>query len=196
MSRRSRTWKNSRPPAASRAPPGKRSSRSSSVNRKPAGRRHWRIPARSPARSRSSTPWQADPNVDIVLLQEALPRATGSDRSEHYIAMANDYAATKATKPIAFVNPISHSQTDYSRALRARAPHVSFLQEANKALRAIANAARREELERLALTSRRDVVPTPGQRGTVRDLQELGRPGGPPVHAAPSKEVSRGYGIV
>ncbi len=30
---------------------------------------------------------QADPNVDIVLLQEALPREPGSDRAESYIRM-------------------------------------------------------------------------------------------------------------
>ena len=93
---------------------------------------------------------QADPNVDMVLVQEGLPRAPGADRAEHYIRLADDYAATKAKKPIAFVTPISHGQTDYSRAMRAKAPHVSFLQEAYKALRAIASVARREERERLA----------------------------------------------
>ncbi len=86
-----------------------------------------------------------DPNVDLVLIQEGLPRAPGSDRTERYIRLAEDYAATRATKPIAFVTPISHGQTDYSREVRAAAPHVSFLQEAYKALRAIASvsAARR-----------------------------------------------------
>ena len=62
----------------------------------------------------------ADPNVDIVLLQEALPRGPGSPRGEHYIALANDYAASKATKPIAFVTPTSHSQTDFERSERLR----------------------------------------------------------------------------
>ena len=92
---------------------------------------------------------QSDPNVDIVLLQEALPRERGSDRAESYIRMVEQYAATKAKKPIAFVTPTSHGHTDYSRALRANAPHVSFLQEANKALRAIASAVRREDIERI-----------------------------------------------
>src|SRR5262249_22078121 len=76
---------------------------------------------------------QADPNVDIVLLQESLPREPGSDRAESYIQLANDYAASKANKPIAIVTPISHGQNDYSRALHAKAPRISFLQEANKA---------------------------------------------------------------
>ena len=93
---------------------------------------------------------QTDPNVDMVLVQEGLPRAPGSDRTERYIRLADDYAATKATKPIAFVTPISHGQTDYSRALRAKAPHVSFLQEAYKALARDRRVARRDERERLA----------------------------------------------
>jgi acyl-CoA synthetase (NDP forming) len=96
---------------------------------------------------------QADPNLDLLLLQEALPREAGSARAENYIAMVEAYSAGGARKPIAFVTPVSHGQTDYSRALRARAPHVSFLQEANKALRAIAAVARARECERLAGTA-------------------------------------------
>src|SRR5262249_5182228 len=37
---------------------------------------------------------QADPNVDIVLLQESLPREPGSARAESYIAMVEDYLAS------------------------------------------------------------------------------------------------------
>ncbi len=85
-----------------------------------------------------------DPNVDMVLVQEGPPRAPGSDRSETYIRLVNDYVATKATKPIAFTTPISLGRTDYSRDLRANAPHVSFLEEAFKTVRAVASAARRE----------------------------------------------------
>ncbi len=63
---------------------------------------------------------QADPNVDMVLVQEGLPRAPGAERTEHYIRLVDDYAATKARKPIAFVTPISHGQTDHSRTIRAQ----------------------------------------------------------------------------
>jgi acetate---CoA ligase (ADP-forming) len=139
---------------------------------------------------------EADPNVDIVLLQEALPRAPGSDRSEHYIQMANDYAATKAKKPIAFVTPTSHSQTDYSRALRARAPNVSFLQEANKALRAIANAVRRDEIERLAGgVADGDAARTSEQRATVERLRACAGAQASALNEAESKDVLRAYGI-
>ncbi len=139
---------------------------------------------------------QADPNVDMVLVQEGLPRAPGSDRAEHYIRLANDYAATRATKPIAFVTPISHGQTDYSRALRAKAGHVSFLQEAYKALRAIASVARRDERARLAHgTTLEAHARTPERRALIERLRA--RATGTPIalDESESKEVLRAYGI-
>ena len=93
---------------------------------------------------------QADPNIDMILIQENLPREPGSDRAERYIHTVEAIVAGGAPKPIAIITPVSHSQSDYSRALRAQVPHVSFLLEVNKSLRAIASVARRDELERLA----------------------------------------------
>jgi acetyltransferase len=139
---------------------------------------------------------QADPNVDMVLVQEGLPRAPGSDRAERYIGLVDDYAATKAKKPIAFVTPISHGQTDYSRALRAKAPHVSFLQEAYKALRAIASVARRDERERLA---RGDAAgappPTPEQRALIERLRASATAQPAALDEVRSKEVLQAWGI-
>jgi acetate---CoA ligase (ADP-forming) len=80
--------------------------------------------------------------------------------------------------------------------LRARAPHVSFLQEANKALRAIANVVRADELARLAesadgerrLSSAQQAAPecTP-QQGSKLKLVALDE--------AESKALLRPYGI-
>jgi acetyltransferase len=138
---------------------------------------------------------QADPNVDIVLLQEQIPREAGSGRAENYIRLVEDYAATRAKKPIAFCSPTSHGHTEFSRALRARAPHVSFLQEANKAMRAIAAVVRRDETERLARTASDDRERTPEQRTIVAQLRQ--RAGAPAValNEFESKEVLRAYGI-
>ncbi len=138
----------------------------------------------------------ADPNVDLVLIQEGLPRAPGSDRTEHYIRLAEDYAATKATKPICFVTPISHGQTDYSRELRAAAPHVSFLQEAYKALRAIASVARRDEREQLARSAATAAQPPgPLQRDLLERLAAAATAEPAALDEARSKEVLRAYGI-
>src|SRR6202030_1424870 len=92
-------------------------------------------------------------NVDMILIQENLPREPGSDRAERYIHTVEAIVAGGAPKPIAIITPVSHSQSDYSRALRANVPHVSFLLEVNKSLRAIAGVAKRDELERLAASS-------------------------------------------
>jgi acetyltransferase len=138
----------------------------------------------------------ADPNVDLVLIQEGLPRAPGSDRTERYIRLVEDYAATRASKPIAFITPISHGQTDYSRELRAAAPHVSFLQEAYKALRAIASVARRDERERLALDAISTAQPSGGlQRDLVERLAATATAEPAALDEARSKELLRAYGI-
>lgn len=139
---------------------------------------------------------QADPNVDIVLVQEKIPLEAGSGRAESYVRLLEDYAATRAKKPIAFCAPTSHGHTDFSRALRATAPHVSFLQEANKALRAIAAMARREELERLA-RSAEGAPPqrTPEQSALIERLRARAGSEAAALNEFESKEVLRAYGI-
>ena len=79
-----------------------------------------------------------DPNLDLLLLQEELPRGPGTERKEANLRAVEELAR-RATKPIAFV---SYGLTDYSRALRAELPHLAFLQECDKALRAVAHVAR------------------------------------------------------
>jgi acetyltransferase len=138
---------------------------------------------------------QADPNVDMVLLQEALPREPGSARAESYIQMADAYAATKARKPIAFVTPTTHSHNDYSRALHAKAPHVSFLQEANKGLRAIASVARRDEIERLALIAAEDRSRTTEQRAAIERVRSRAGAQAAALNEVESKAILRAYGI-
>jgi acetyltransferase len=139
---------------------------------------------------------QADPGVDLLLLQEALPREAGSARAESYIAMVEAYAAAGAKKPIAFVTPVSHGQTDYSRALRARAPHVSFLQEANKALRAIAAVARARECERLAGSAQATDEPrTPERTQAIARLVARASNTSTALDEAESKALLRLYGI-
>lgn len=93
---------------------------------------------------------QEDPSIEMVLLQEAIPREAGSTRGETYIRLVNSYVDTGAKKPVSFITLTSHGQTEYSRALRHTAPNVSFLQEANKGLRAIDAVARRNEADLLA----------------------------------------------
>ncbi len=137
---------------------------------------------------------QADPNIDMVLLQEAVPRAPGSARAEAYIRLVDDYVAAGAPKPLSFVTLTSHGQTDHSRALRKAAAHVSFLQEANKSLRAIASAARRGEAERLAS---RMIPVIPNASPVVVDIRSRARARAAvfALDEAESKALLAAYGV-
>ena len=137
---------------------------------------------------------QADPNIDMVLLQEAIPREPGSNRAEAYIQLVEDYVAEGGHKPLSFVTLTSHGQTAHSRAIRHGAPHVSFLQEANKALRAIASAARRGEAEALAGADADTHAQTPA---LAQELREQARQLQAPLalDEARSKALLAAYGV-
>jgi acyl-CoA synthetase (NDP forming) len=137
---------------------------------------------------------QADPNIDMILIQENLPREPGSDRAERYIHTVEAIVAGGAPKPIAIITPVSHSQSDYSRALRAKVPHVSFLLEVNKSLRAIASVARRDELERLAVASDK-IASTPAEAAAAARVRTLTKSGAAALDEVESKQLIRDYGI-
>jgi acetate---CoA ligase (ADP-forming) len=77
-----------------------------------------------------------DPAIDILLLQEELPRGPGSERKEANLHAVNALAP-RTKKPIVHVTMISHGLTDYSRALREQLPHIGFMQEVDKTLRTV-----------------------------------------------------------
>ena len=135
---------------------------------------------------------QADPNIDMVLLQEAVPRQQGSSRAERYIRLVSDYAAN-APKPIAFITLVSHGQTDYSRALRAEASQVSFLQEANKALRAISAAARRSHFESLASQGPENAEQNETERLACERVRASAKSGATSLNEADLKALLRAY---
>jgi acetyltransferase len=137
---------------------------------------------------------QADRNIDMILIQENLPREPGSDRAERYIRTVEAIVAGGAPKPIAIITPVSHSQSDYSRALRAQVPHVSFLLEVNKSLRAIATVARRDELERLAGEAARTAA-TPAETAAVVRVRMLAKNSVAAFDEVESKALIRAYGI-
>jgi acetyltransferase len=137
---------------------------------------------------------QADPNIDMILIQENLPREPGSDRAERYIHTVEAIVTGGAPKPIAIITPVSHSQSDYSRALRAQVPHVSFLLEVNKSLRAIASLARRDELERLAAPSGK-IASTPAESVAAARVRMLAKNGAAALDEVESKQLIRAYGI-
>ncbi|HTI87648.1 MAG TPA: acetate--CoA ligase family protein [Alphaproteobacteria bacterium] len=77
-----------------------------------------------------------DPSIDVLLLQEEIPRAPGTERKENNLRAVNDIVA-RVKKPVAYVTMISHSVTDYSRELRAQIPHLAIMQEIDKSIGAV-----------------------------------------------------------
>ena len=133
----------------------------------------------------------ADPAIDLLLLQEELPRGPGTERKETNLRAVNELAA-KASKPIAFVSMISHGLTDYSRTLRAQLPHLAFLQEVEKTLRIAAGVtAYVARLAEPATSAAR--APSARQRATLDEILE--RAGSAALDEPTSKRLLSAYGL-
>jgi acyl-CoA synthetase (NDP forming) len=81
-----------------------------------------------------------DPDFDLILLQEEIPR-TPNPRKEENLRIVNEMVV-KAKKPVAFVSMISHGLNEYARAARDKLPNLAFMQEIDKTLRAVKGIAR------------------------------------------------------
>jgi len=142
-----------------------------------------------------------DPGIELLLLQEELPRGPGTEKKEANLAAVNEIAA-RARKPIAFVTMISHGLTDYARALRAKLPHLAFLQEIDKSLataRAIIDYAEHaREAERsppCAPRSELDSSPVNGRGKAALDRVLRGASGREVLNEVDSKKLLKAYGI-
>ena len=135
-----------------------------------------------------------DPNIDILLLQEELMREPGSDRKEAYLRMVEGLAAT-AKKPIAYVSMISYGFTDYSRGLRAELPHLTFLHETDKAIRALRSVTDYAEYGRRAeVKGRRANAHEKAAAKRLRQVAEGAR-GLHSLNEPDSKALLAAYGI-
>ncbi|MFD0853141.1 hypothetical protein ACFQ07_12950, partial [Actinomadura adrarensis] len=85
----------------------------------------------------------ADPNVDVVLVQEELPRSTAKPREEKYLRQLSQQATNgDLGKPVGAMSLVSYSLTDHARAVRDELDGIFVLQEASRALSVITKAGR------------------------------------------------------
>jgi len=137
-----------------------------------------------------------DPGIDMLLLQEELPRGPGSERKEANLRAVNEVAA-RSKKPIMFVTMISHGLNDYARDLRDGLRNIAFLQEADKSLRAARAVASYATRNRTAGKSRKAVARGPAVPAAVK--KALARPAGGagpyPLSEIESKALLRAYGM-
>lgn len=112
-----------------------------------------------------------DPAIDLLLVQEEIPRTSGVTAKESNLRRINEMVGAGVSKPIAFCSMISYAFTDYSRELRKELGNVSFVQEVDKSLRAVRAVATYAENARLAA---RDVPAAPPVAATdaVRRLRD------------------------
>ncbi len=137
----------------------------------------------------------ADPGIDMVLLQEEIPRVGGA-RKANTLKRVEALAAKGLTKPVVFISMISHSLTDYARELRGELGHLPFLHEVEKSLGAIgavtayAEAGRRAE----AAASATEAIPdAPAVEAVRRAAGEASAPRA--LNEVESKALLGAYGI-
>jgi acyl-CoA synthetase (NDP forming) len=138
-----------------------------------------------------------DPNLDLLLLQAELPREEGMAANwEERFQRIHDLVASRGKK-LAFISMFSRSFTEYSRAVRARLPHVAFVQETTKSVAALAaladwsERAGRHHETLPAETARRRV---PAQ---IRALHQRARAAGHEIilNERESKDLLAAYGL-
>jgi len=132
-----------------------------------------------------------DPGIDLLLLQEEIPRAPGTETKEANLK-AVDAIAARVLKPIAFVTMISHGLTDYSRALRAELPHLALLQEIDKSM-----AAARAVIDYSARAAAPEPKAMPSSRMAKAALEKIlaGAAGQKSLSEVESKALLKIYGI-
>ena len=136
---------------------------------------------------------EADPNIDIILVQDSLPRAPGYNRAERYIKLVEEHIKGRGRKPLAFITLTSHGQSDYSRDLHRQIPSISFLQEANKALRSIASIADRAERVRLNAAAPPPAINVSRRDRSLRMIAE--NAGNPILDEQASRDLLATYGL-
>lgn len=136
-----------------------------------------------------------DPGIHTLMLQEEIPRAPGAERKVEYIRAVNALAA-KAKKPITYVTMISHSMNDYSRDIRKDFRNVAFLQEADKALRAVRAVTTYAERKPARKNAGRKVTAQAAPAAVTRAIAKAQKQSGRvPLSEIESKRLIRAYGL-
>ncbi|MCH7710007.1 MAG: acetate--CoA ligase family protein [Proteobacteria bacterium] len=141
----------------------------------------------------------ADPGIDMVLLQEEIPRVGGT-RKTNTLKRVEALAAKSLAKPVVFFSMISHGLTDYARELKGELGHLPFLHEVEKSLRAIgavtayAAAGRRAEAAASGSGSGAEALPdAPAVEAVRRAAGEASAPRA--LNEVESKALLAAYGI-
>jgi acetyltransferase len=135
----------------------------------------------------------ADPNIDVLLVQEELPPAPRLNNKVENLRVVDQMAAN-AGKPIAVISMISYMFTEHTREFRAALPNLPVLQEIDKAVRAVGRAGRYG-----ALRAQGSAAPSSVAKPDISAILKRRSPaanGLSVLNEADSKALLRAYGIV
>ena len=135
-----------------------------------------------------------DPNIDALMLQEELPAVTRTNSKVENLRGIEAIAAGGTRKPIAIVSMISYMLSDQAHAFRAECPHLPFLHEVNKAMRAV-GAIGRYAFTAAAQPGTTDAVHRAFRRPELLERAKPAANGLSVLNEADSKLVLREYGI-
>jgi acetate---CoA ligase (ADP-forming) len=135
----------------------------------------------------------ADPNIDVLILQEELPPAARINNKIENLRQVDEMAA-RAEKPIAVVSMISYMYTDHTREFRTALKNLPVLHEVDKGIRAVGRAGRYGALRAQAASgtaipaAKPDIAPILKRRSSAADGLSV-------LNEADSKALLRAYGI-
>ncbi|MEA2989952.1 MAG: hypothetical protein QOG83_2663, partial [Alphaproteobacteria bacterium] len=137
----------------------------------------------------------ADPNIDVLLVQEELPPAPRLNNKVENLKTVDKMAT--AEKPIAVVSMISYMFTEHTREFRAALKNLPVLQEVDKAIKTVGRAGRYGALRALAKSAAAEMAPpaTKPEVGLVLGRRKPQAGGLGVLNEADSKELLRAYGI-
>jgi acetyltransferase len=134
-----------------------------------------------------------DPNVDLLLLAEEMPREAGIERKVRNLTALNAFVADEATKPVAVFSPLTFRETGYMADLRKDLTAFPWLRDIGKTFRTLARILANQDAAEVVADS------LPGDRSDLiaawrARAARLSAPTA--LNEADSKALLAAYGIV
>jgi len=139
----------------------------------------------------------ADPNIDVLMVQEELPPAPRTNNKIENLRRVDQMVAN-GSKPVAVVSMISYMFSDFTRSFRSELTHLPILQEVDKALQAVGAAGRYGASRAQFAEDSSAVQSPPVHRPDVAAILQRRQPaddGRTVLNETDSKELLRAYGI-
>lgn len=138
---------------------------------------------------------RADPNIDLLLVQEELPPAARVNNKVDNLLQVDCMVADGSGPPVAVMSMISYMYSEYGREFRTRLPHLPVLHEIDKAIAAAGAAGHYGAVRTLAASAPAEARATKPNIAPVLKRRTKAADGLAILNEADSKELLRAYGI-